>query len=98
MTDERAAYSDSSCRSEQLSSTKFFHPSYNYFILIFKVLNHFLNYFNSKIIIKLLGVPSPVYTKMYPGADMWAKGTQLTSQSLTGQQGWGLLVILCFLT
>ena len=70
----------------------------DYFILIFKVLNHFLNYFNSKIIIKLLGVPSPVYTKMYPGADMWAKGTQLTSKSWTGQQGWGLLVILCFLT
>ena len=30
----------------------------------------------------------PCVHRMYTEADMWAKGTQLTSQRLTGQQGW----------
>ena len=36
VADERAAYSDSSRRSEQLSCTKFFHPSYGLFYINFK--------------------------------------------------------------
>ena len=36
MADERAAYPDSSRRSEQLSCTKFFHPSYGLFYMNFK--------------------------------------------------------------
>ena len=55
-------------------------------------LNDFLNsriYFSLKIKEKLLNVPSPMYTAVYTGADMWARGTQLTSQTLTSQQGVG---------
>ena len=35
VADERAAYPDSSRRSEQLSCTKFFHPSYDLFSINF---------------------------------------------------------------
>ena len=47
--DERAAYPDSSRRSEQLSCTKFFHPSYGLFSMIFQSFKDFLKYFNSKL-------------------------------------------------
>ena len=33
---ERTAYPESSCRSEQLSCTKFFHPSYGLFYINFR--------------------------------------------------------------
>ena len=36
VADERAAYPDSSRRSEQLSCTKYFHPSYDLFYINFK--------------------------------------------------------------
>ena len=36
MADERAAYSDSLCRSDQLSCTKYFHPSYGLFYINFQ--------------------------------------------------------------
>ena len=36
VADERAAYPDSSRRSEQLSCTKFFHPSYGLFYINLK--------------------------------------------------------------
>ena len=64
MTDERTAYSDSLDFSEQLSYRKHFHPSYGLFSMIFK---RFKQYFeiiiNSKLIDKMLWVPSPVYTE-----------------------------------
>ena len=41
MADERVAYPDSSRRSEQLSCTKFFHPSYGLFYINFKSFNLF---------------------------------------------------------
>ena len=41
----------------------------------------------------MLGAPSTVYTKVYPVADRWARGTELTSQHLTGQHGWDPPVI-----
>ena len=45
MADEQAAYPDSSRRSEQLSCTKFFHPNYGLFTMIFsKILKDFLNF------------------------------------------------------
>ena len=37
MADERAAYPDLSRRSEQLSCTKYFHPSYGLFSIIFEL-------------------------------------------------------------
>ena len=46
----------------------------DYFLLIFKVLISVWNYFNSKIEVKMLQVPSSVYTYVYLEADMWAKG------------------------
>ena len=64
MADERAAYPDSSRRSEQLSCIKLFHPSYRLFYMIFQSLNDFLEFiFNSKIIVKMLDAPRTVYTK-----------------------------------
>ena len=45
MADERSAYLDSSRRSEQLSCTKFFHPSYGLFYMIFQSFKQFLNFF-----------------------------------------------------
>ena len=46
MADEPTAYSDSSRRSEQLSCTKFSHPSYGLFYINLEIFNHFLNLFN----------------------------------------------------
>ena len=43
--DERTAYPDSSRRSEQLSCTKFFHPSYGLFYMIFERFNNILELF-----------------------------------------------------
>ena len=40
--DERAAHPDLSHRSEQLSCTKYFHPSYGLFYIHFQSLLHFL--------------------------------------------------------
>ena len=64
MADERTAYSDSSCRFEQLSCIKNFHPSYGLFYINFQsfitiseiILIRELN-------VKLLDVPNTVYTK-----------------------------------
>ena len=42
MAGEQVTYSDSSRRSEQLSCTKYFHPSYGLFYMIFISLNDFL--------------------------------------------------------
>ena len=42
--DERATYSDSPRRSEQLSCTKFFHPSYGLFEIDFKRIKSFLGF------------------------------------------------------
>ena len=39
---KRAAYSDSSRRSEQLSCTKFFHPSYGIFYMNLQILKEYL--------------------------------------------------------
>ena len=44
MADERAAYPDSSRRFEQLSCTKFFHPSYRLFYINFKRFKSFLGF------------------------------------------------------
>ena len=44
MADERAAYSDSSRRSEQLSCIKFFHPGYGLFYIDFQSFNHFFEF------------------------------------------------------
>ena len=44
VADERIAYPDSSRRSEQLSCTKFFHPSYGLFYIDFKRFNSFLGF------------------------------------------------------
>ena len=44
MADERAAYSDSSRRSEKLSCTKYFHPSYGLFPMIFRSLNNVMEF------------------------------------------------------
>ena len=41
VVDERAAYPESPRRSEQLSCTKFFDPSYGLFNMILKDLEHF---------------------------------------------------------
>ena len=41
MADERAAYPDSSRRSEQLSYINFFHPSYELFYMIFQSFKDF---------------------------------------------------------
>ena len=49
--DERATYPDSSRRSEQLSCTKFFHPSYGLF------------YINSKRFKSLLGLAELIKSK-----------------------------------
>ena len=43
MVDERAAYPDSSRRSEQLSCTRYFHLSYGLFSINFQSYNYFLN-------------------------------------------------------
>ena len=48
MADEPTAYPDSSRRSEQLSCTKYFHPSYELFYINFQSFNSFSNLFNSK--------------------------------------------------
>ena len=65
----------------------------DYFILIFKVLKHFLNCFNSKLNVKLLRVHREC-TQLFVCED--GSGSQLTAQSavdwslLTGQRGpWG---------
>ena len=42
--DERAAYPDSSRRSEQLSCTEFFHPSYGLFYINLKRFKSFLGF------------------------------------------------------
>ena len=42
MADEWAAYSDSSRHSEQLSCTKYFHPSYGLFYINFESFISFL--------------------------------------------------------
>ena len=44
VADERAAYPGSSRRSEQLSCTKFFHPSYGLFYINFKIFKSFLEF------------------------------------------------------
>ena len=52
MAEERTTYPDSSRRSEQLSCTKFFYPSYSLFYINFKRFKSFLdlfNYFNSTL-------------------------------------------------
>ena len=41
VADKRTAYSGSSRRSEQLSCTKYFHPSYGLFYMFFKVYLNF---------------------------------------------------------
>ena len=46
MADERAAFPDLSRRSEQLSCTKFFHPSYGLFYINFKRFKSFKDLFN----------------------------------------------------
>ena len=80
MADERVAYPGSSRRSEQLSCTKFFDPSYG---LIYMVFQRFKQYsqiiINSKLKAKMLDAPSTGYTEVYPRADRWARGSQLTS-------------------
>ena len=44
MADERAAYPDLSRRFEQLSCTKFFHPSYGLFYMNFQSFKEFLEF------------------------------------------------------
>ena len=70
VADERAAYPDSSRRSEQLSCTKFFHPSYGLFYINFLSFIHFLNLIlNRKRTVKLRVPCGCVATE----ADMWAR-------------------------
>ena len=61
MVDERATYSDSSRRSEQLSCTKYFHPSYGLFSMIFQSLFDFLEFIHiSKLNSKMLLSPNAI--------------------------------------
>ena len=46
MADEQVAYPESSRRSEQLSCTKFSHPSYSLFYIDFKRFKSFLEFIN----------------------------------------------------
>ena len=68
MADERVAYLDSSRHSEQLSCTKFFHPSYGLFYINFQSFSLFLKFLDLLLIRNLnrnskctQGLPSLVY-------------------------------------
>ena len=94
MADEQAAYTDSSRRSEQLSCTKFFHPSYGLFYMIFQSFKQFLNFFefiyHFKLKVKLLSVPTACTQQCTKGADRWGPvDFPVNSQlgPLTGQRG-----------
>ena len=66
MADKRTAYSDSSRRSEQLSCTKYFHPSYGLFSMIFQSLFDFLEFIHiSKLNSKILLSPSVIVATVY---------------------------------
>ena len=94
MADERTAYPKASRRSEQLSCTKSFHPSYGLFYMIFQSFKQFLNFLNlfiiSELKVKLLSVPTACTQQCTKGADRWGPvDFPVNSQlgPLTGQRG-----------
>ena len=86
MADERTAYPDSSRRSEQLSCTKYFHPSYDLFSMIYQSFNDFLEFlklFSSNNKQNKVLSPSAEIARVYdsrPGGPVRMHTQQLTNQ------------------
>ena len=87
MADEGTMYLDSSRRSEQLSCTKYFYPSYKLFYMIFQNFKQFSRFvgFNliSKLNRKMLCVHRSVHSQWLTGG---VGGQVDPVKGLTGQQ------------
>ena len=86
MANKQAAYSGSSRRSEQLSCTKYFHPSYGLFSMNYQSFNDFLEFlklFSSNNKQNKVLSPSAEIARVYdsrPGGPVSMHTQQLTSQ------------------